>query len=153
MVDESKAFIQQPGVQKSAVWKTLFESAPPRGTIARVARRLSVRLHSSAGKVNYRTLSEFRHEIHRMRQWYKPGSKSSRRCFEIRRRQRACQRLRGIKSVLNKKVALHYKRLLKKNASWASGGGASVRSAFTVLGSECNQGRSRWNGWGRPIKR
>ena len=108
-----KAFLQQPLLGCAKTWKLVFGATPPRGVLARIARRVGVQLHESLRKHNYISLAAFKREIRRMRKWYMPGRKTSRYRRGILRSVRASSRVRGLRSVWSVKVASHYKRLLK----------------------------------------
>ena len=55
--DTLVAFMQQPYVGRAAVWQTIFGARPPRGAVARIARRLGVELHETVAFRNFRTLA------------------------------------------------------------------------------------------------
>ena len=63
-------------------------------------------------KVNYASPHAFRKEVRRIRTWYRPGRKGTRRRRGIIRDRNAPLRVRGRRTVWNKKIAAHYKRLL-----------------------------------------
>ena len=111
--EELKAFLQQPAAVHAKAWASLFQATPPRGTLCRLARRMSVTVHASLQKHNYSTQKDFRREVRRLRRWYRPGRKQSRHRRGILRSRSASAQVRGLRSVFNKKVALHYRRLLK----------------------------------------
>ena len=111
--DELRAFLKQAGVTSSKAWLTRFQAKPPRGTLSRVARRCGVELHESSLKHNYGSQKDLKREIRRLRTWYRPGRKASRSHGGIRRSKVAPRRVKGLRSVWNKKVAQHYRRLLK----------------------------------------
>lgn len=52
-----RAFLEQPIVNKSATWKSLFGARPVRGTLARLARHCGAELHSTMQFVNYKSQS------------------------------------------------------------------------------------------------
>jgi hypothetical protein len=111
--EELKSFLQQPAAVHANAWTALFNAKPPRGTLSRLARRMSVTVHASLKKHNYATQRDFRREVRKLRKWYRPGRKQSRHRRGILRSRSASAQVRGLRSVFNKKVALHYKRLLK----------------------------------------
>ena len=110
---ESRRFLEQPSCAESVVWNALFQCKPPRGTVARIARRSNVSLHVSMQKRDFISPQAFRNEARRIRKWYRPGRKTTRRRRGIVRQQGAPVRIRGLRSVWNKKVALHYRRLMQ----------------------------------------
>ena len=115
-------FLQRPDVLSHQVWKETFKAWPPRGVVARMARRLEISLHTQADFYNFRTLKDFRQEIKRIRRWYRQGRR------EVRTRRYKCRRIVRLRaytaqkqmkrqsamkrSIMNAKVELHYKRLL-----------------------------------------
>ena len=112
-VEELKEFLGQPACVHASAWKEIFNAKPPRGTLARIARRFKCSLHESMQKVNYASPQEFRKEVRRMRTWYRPGRKTTRRRRGIVRNKKTPLRVRGRRSVWNKKIAAHYRRLLR----------------------------------------
>ena len=113
-LDEVRAFPQQPNVDTSESWKDVFGATPPGGALRRVCRRLGVQLHPSLRRCNYETIAEFKKESQRIKRWYKPGRKLTRRRRGIVRSRLAARRVRGRRTVWNQKVNKHYKRLRKK---------------------------------------
>ena len=111
--EELRRFLREPHVSKAPVWKSLFGHQPPRGVVARIARRCGAELHPSMAFRNYPSVRAFRAEVNRMRRWYRSGRMMSRARRGIIRSRLAPTRVRGIKSVWSKKVAAHYRRLLK----------------------------------------
>ena len=111
-VQELKEFLGQPACVHASAWKQIFNAKPPRGTLARIARRFKFSLHETMQKVNYASPQAFRKEVLRMRTWYRPGRKGTRRRRGIVRNKNAPLRVRGRRTVWNKKIAAHYKRLL-----------------------------------------
>ena len=116
-------FLQRDDVLTCPVWKQRFQALPPRGVVARLARRLQISLSPRAGFYNFRTLQDFKREIKRIRHWYRRGRREvkplrhkCRRIIRLRvqaqrakaKRQRAPKR-----SIMTKKVELHYRRLLR----------------------------------------
>ena len=118
-----KTFLQRRTVLASSLWKRLFRAIPPRGTLARIARRVCAKLHPSNGLCNYAALKDFRTEGRRIRRWYRHGRKSTRRRYGIRRTTKPSPRIRGLRSVWNNKLRRHYKILFGLNKS----GDASLR--------------------------
>ena len=111
-VQELKVFLGQPACVHASAWKQIFNATPPRGTLARIARRFKFSLHETMQKVNYASPHAFRKEVRRIRTWYRPGRKGTRRRKGIIRDTNAPLRVRGRRTVWNKKIAAHYKRLL-----------------------------------------
>ena len=58
-----RLFITQPHVRESRVWEQLFQSMPPRGVVARIARRLEVDLDVTEGFWSYLHRGDFINEI------------------------------------------------------------------------------------------
>jgi hypothetical protein len=110
---ELEVFLGQPACVNASAWKQIFNAKPPRGTLARIARRFKFSLHETMQKVNYASPQAFRKEVRRMRTWYRPGRKGTRRRLGIIRDENAPLRVRGRRTVWNKKIAAHYKRLLQ----------------------------------------
>ena len=108
---EVRQFLELPRVQRAACWKDLFTSEPPRGTLARLARRFSARLHETCGHVGWQSRKEFRMEMRRIKAWYKHGKKTSRARLRNAREDHADQRQPGLRSAWTQKVNTHYKRL------------------------------------------
>ena len=73
-----KLFLCQPHVQQSEVWLQLFGALPPRGTLARMARRLDMELDESVGFYVYESKAQFLEEVNRMEAWYKTIKKNTR---------------------------------------------------------------------------
>ena len=112
--DDLRAFLRQPGVQQSPVWQEMFGAEPPRGTVARLARRAAVSLHLSMHAHGWGTIQEFSAALRRMKAWYEPGRKLQRRRRRgIKRRLNEPDHMQGRPSAWNDKVDAHYKRLLK----------------------------------------
>ena len=107
------AFLGEPNVSNARVWKKLFRAHPPRGTIARIARRAGAELHPSMRKRNFIHMREFIRETKRIKRWYKRGKRLTRFRRGIQRYRRAASQVRGVTSVWTQKVAMHYQRLLR----------------------------------------
>jgi hypothetical protein len=107
------AWLQQPGVNNSKEWKTLFRAMPPRGVVARLARRCGATLHESVGFFNFPTLKAFRKELKRIRGWYRKQKRQQRRLRGIVRSRRAPLHVFARKSIWTAKVRHHYKLLLR----------------------------------------
>ena len=108
---ELSAFIADARVSRAEEWKDLFHAAPPRGVLARIARRLSVELHSDNRPWCWRTKREFRTAIRHLKKWYKPGRRQTRWRLGILRGQ-GTDHVRGRWSVWTGKVNTHCKGLL-----------------------------------------
>ena len=52
--DLLKRFLASPGVLKDTAWSKLFGCQPPRGVVARLARRAEITLREDVGFFNYR---------------------------------------------------------------------------------------------------
>ena len=117
-----KLFFQCPEVVKHRVWKQVFGATPPRGVVARLARRLGVQVPSNIGFFNYLRKADFRKEIRRIWKWYRVGRREVRSAASKRKRilrsvaaRKKPRRPGRPRSVMTVKVRLHYKRLMKKN--------------------------------------
>jgi hypothetical protein len=119
---ELRLFLVQPFVTEHRVWKNVWGSQPPRGTVARIARRLQVELHVSCRQWAYDGKHRFVEEIGRMEAWYTPGKKKDRWHRGIVRDGKPKRRATGQKSVFSPSVTLHYARLnkpLRLEGMWA----------------------------------
>ena len=116
-----RQFLEMPAVHRSPTWKELFKANPPRGTLARLARRCQATLHESTCFRNYASVKAFRAEIKRVRAWYRRPRRQSRPFRGIKRSRAQRLHVRGIKKVWTGKVAKHYRILLKSRvpALWA----------------------------------
>eukprot|EP00973_Karenia_brevis_P042242 5847809-Karenia_brevis.AAC.1 len=65
-----KRFLAQPYVHKARTWCKLFGAAPPRGVVARLARRFNGSLHPSVEFYNFSDSHSFRQEVRRLMRWY-----------------------------------------------------------------------------------
>jgi len=110
-IDEFKVFMGHPAVHKSAVWKNMFHALPPRGTLARIARRADAILHQDLTCRGWRSKKEFRTEIRRILHWYKPGRKQWIRRRGIRRGHQAGPWRKGRATVITKQVKNYLKVL------------------------------------------
>ena len=107
-----KAFIMHAEVRDAEVWMAVFGARPPRGSLARIARRLGVELHPRSKAYGWETKEDFCKEVRRLRTWYKPGRRETRRRRGIIRGVRSAGRLvKGRKSVMTKKVKAHLRKL------------------------------------------
>ena len=110
-----RAFIGHPDVCNSTVWKRTFGSIPPRGALARIAYRLNVQLHPANNAYGWSSKRAFRQEVKRLRKWYKPGRRQSRRRFGIMRVVGAVgTQVRGRQTVVTTKVQKHLRNLVSK---------------------------------------
>lgn len=80
-------FLQRDDVLTHPVWKEHFQAWPPRGVVARLARRLNVSLSIRAGFYNFRTLADFKCEIKKIRRWYRIGRR------EVKPLRHRCRRI------------------------------------------------------------
>ena len=96
-------------------WHKLFKATPPSGTLAKIARLLSCSFHSKLGAYGWTTTTkaEFKTAVRNMRDWYRPGRKKVRYRRGIVRSMRQAAHLRGSRTAWTKKVAAHYRRLLR----------------------------------------
>ncbi|CAK9046735.1 unnamed protein product [Durusdinium trenchii] len=119
---EVKDFLAQPRVQESRAWLDPFRAYPPRGTLARIARRVGATLHPSSEACGWRSEKEFRREARRIRRWYRGGRKTMRRSVGLPRTDGSPHYVRGLKTAWTKKVGLHYKRFfgrIRQEGLWA----------------------------------
>ena len=121
-----KLFIAQPHALHSPMWMEVFGAHPPRGVLARFARRLEVELDESCGFYAYRSRAEFEQEIDKMEAWYKPGRKTTRRArLKLREGDdegKGGKRAKGLTTVWTRRVRTHYARLrqeLRLQGLWA----------------------------------
>lgn len=61
-----RSFLQDRRVLDSPSWKGIFKSVPPQGTIARIARRMDVKLHPHCGPYQWQSLNDFTKEVKRI---------------------------------------------------------------------------------------
>ena len=116
-----KEFLKQARVDEAATWEKLFNAMPPRGTLARLARRSHVVLHKTCAFQGYTKVAQFKQQLRRIRGWYKPGRKVSRRKIGIKRRRHEPGQVRGRKTAITPSVKRHFRRLrkpLKMEALW-----------------------------------
>ena len=99
---------------KSLIWVEQFGAEPPRGSLARLCRRIGASVHESHGKHGWRSKGELRREVLRLKRWYKPGRRESRVRWGIRRGYGASSETRGRHSVWTAKVNQHVRRLVSK---------------------------------------
>ena len=114
IVEELKEFLRHPEVRTSRVWPQHFGACPPRGTMARLARRVGVELHIQNRAYGWRSKHEFRQEVRLLRRWYRPGRKRTRRRLGMLRGENSGGSTRGRASVWTAKLAAHARRLTSK---------------------------------------
>ena len=85
-------------------WQQLFGAFPPRGTLARIARRLQVELHANVKGHGWGSPKEFCLELTKLNKWYATGKKSMTRRRGIRRGHKAGPWRSGRPVVLTKKI-------------------------------------------------
>ena len=110
VIDEIKNFLSNRHVRKAPEWGETFNAptGPPRGVLARLARRFSTDMHLRRGCWNFQSMASFQREISRFEAWYKPGRRQGDVLRRVRRS--ASTEQPGQKTIWNKKVALHYRR-------------------------------------------
>ena len=106
-----KTFLAQPNVTNAKAWKSQYNAYPPRGVVARLARRCQVKLHTSSQYCGYNTLGEFKKEMKRVRRWYKTQKKKTRRWMGIHRDLKQTKRVSARGTVMSAKVRAHFRRL------------------------------------------
>ncbi|CAK0823800.1 unnamed protein product, partial [Prorocentrum cordatum] len=113
---EVRSFLAEARLDRSPLWRRMFNARPPRGTLQRICRRLGTRLHPTLQRRNYVDQKEFRREARAIKRWHKPGRKLTRRRAGMLRSRRAVLRggrARGLRTVWTQKVQLHYRRFLQ----------------------------------------
>lgn len=121
-LEEVKSFLALPRIQECEVWRSVFGAFPPRGTVARIARRLDVRLHATAEPYGWRSQKAFRREARRIVRWYRKGRKNMRRNISLPRSDSTPEYVKGLKTAWTGKVNLHFKRFLgpiRQEGLWA----------------------------------
>ena len=103
-----KAFMAHSQVHKAPEWRRIFGARPPRGTLARLARRAGTPLHPKRLGLPWTTKRAFRKQIGRLIRWYKPGRKALLRRRGIRRGHRAGPSRLGRKTVMTAKLRKHF---------------------------------------------
>ena len=110
-----KAFLKHPGARWSPVWLREFGAVPPRGVLARLARRAGCELSEVHRVWNYQTEGDFVEEVRRTADWYKKPRKQRRWHLGIDRTESGTsQYVRGLPVVWNAKIAGHYRKLLSR---------------------------------------
>lgn len=106
LATEVRQFLSSPDVRAAKdVWKSTFGAQPPRGVLARLARRFGAKLPDSCGFFNYRTQKGFEAAVKRLRRWYKVGRRISRsRTGLLRIRSTTSLDVRGTACVATAKV-------------------------------------------------
>ena len=121
------------------VWSELFRALPPRGTVARLARRLGARLHDQSKPWRWSNKAEVRKEVRKMARWYRPGRKKVRRRKLVRDAQQNPE-LRGLTTAWNDKVRRHFKSFTSKlrlSGMWAW---RKVARMYHLAGVPCQTG-------------
>ena len=137
---------------KQRLFKTLARDVSPRGTLARIARRVGATLHPSSEACGWRSEKEFRREARRIRRWYRGGRKTMRRSVGLPRTDGSPHYVRGLKTAWTKKVGLHYKRFFGRIRQEVSGPGGRCPGHCDWLTSANNPEPSQWRGSGATTK-
>ena len=106
-----KLFLGHPGVRRSSIWLSEFGSFPPRGVLARLARRAGCELSDGNQFKNYGSQEEFLEEVRRMEGWYTQPRKQLRWHLGIDRAESGSYHERGLPTARNSKIADHYRKL------------------------------------------
>ena len=106
--EELKQFVQKPQVRDHRVWLTLFAARPPRGTIARLARRMGVQVHWTEWFYSYPSKEDLLAELDALQSWYKPGRKKRRLFNGIIRSENQKKHVRGLKTAWSASVQKHF---------------------------------------------
>eukprot|EP00972_Heterocapsa_arctica_P114329 16441872-Heterocapsa_arctica.AAC.1 len=101
--EELRAFLGSPAVADAPLWSALFGAQPPRGVVARIARRSGATLPGCCGYFNYKDKAAFLQEVARMRAWYSVGRKKTRRRRGIIRGESTPPRVKGRSTVWTSK--------------------------------------------------
>ena len=107
-----RGFLAHPGVRRSGAWVTIFGADPPRGTLARVARRLGVDLPPTCQAWGWETREELISEVGLIKRWYETGRKGWRQRLGIRRSRHEGPLVESENCVMTEAVRHHYKKLL-----------------------------------------
>ena len=102
-----KAFVSHPAVCESKLWKRRFDSVPPRGVLARLARLLDVELHANNRLHGWKSPKEFRQAVRRLQRWYSQGRQQTMWRRGMKRGANAPDRVKGRKCVMNSKLRTH----------------------------------------------
>ena len=116
--NDLRSMLKHPKAAHAPVWHDVFGAIPPRGTLARLSRRLGATLPSANG---YRNIGEMRTEAYRVKNWYYQGRKKQVRRRGIKRRFGEEDHAPGIQTVWTRKVDNHFRRLLwtrRLNGLW-----------------------------------
>lgn len=111
-----KCFLEQPHVYKASTWNKLFNAQPPRRTVVRVSFLCGAILHPTMRFHNFADAADFKRELKRIRRWYGPGRRLTRRRRGIVRDRLAPEQVVGARSVMKKKVKAHFRRIQKNLA-------------------------------------
>ena len=107
-----RSFLGHPCVRSSGTWGDVFGADPPRGTLARVARKLGARLDPACRAWAWETRDEFKGEVKRIQRWYATGRRTSRARLGILRTRHLGSRIECVNCVMTPTVKHHYKKLL-----------------------------------------
>ncbi|CAK0812479.1 unnamed protein product, partial [Prorocentrum cordatum] len=110
--EKFRQFMGKPRILQDPVWVEYFGARPPRGTLARVARRAGAALHGALHPHGWGSKKSFRAEIQCLREWYKAGRKSWARRRGIRRGHAAGPWRPSRDSVLKAKLKQHLRVLV-----------------------------------------
>ncbi|CAK0824524.1 unnamed protein product, partial [Prorocentrum cordatum] len=112
---EVRALLEARRAWRSDVWEEKFGAKPPRGTLARLARRFQACLRRLKGPHGWKSLKSLKREAQRIEAWYKPGRKTTTLRRGIWRASRpALVRKPGAKTAWTAKVQRHCRLLRKK---------------------------------------
>ena len=107
-----RGFLRHPGVRRSVSWTAIFGADPPRGTLARLAKRFGVELAPSCQAYAWGSKDEFASEVALIRQWYATGRRACRPRLGMRRTRLQKARVKGVNCVMTQAVRKHYRKLL-----------------------------------------
>ncbi len=105
-----RKFMKHPMVRSSLVWKRVFGNTPPRGTLARIARRLGCSLDERLGFVNYASVQDFKRECGRVMRWYSKCRKLVRRKCGLNRDPQKAKVLKTRRVAVTVEVKDHFRR-------------------------------------------
>ena len=107
-------FLERSHVLQAPEWLELFGARrPPRGTLARLARRFEAELHPNNGRHGYSILQDFKDEALSIQEWYPPGRRKKRFRGMHTHPSGPKAYARGKGTAWTRKVSEHYRRLLK----------------------------------------
>lgn len=114
-VSEVRVFLAARRVRRSPVWISEFRSRPPRGTLARLARRFSTELHVANGQHGWKDKRSFLRELSRIESWHKELRTPIRpRGIRRSRRKRFRKPATVFRKVWTRRVENHYRILRSK---------------------------------------